>query len=769
MTRRTTVVCLLALAAIFPAAARAEHTRYWRQSDFSDFEKGTAKGVAISSDGRLAPAPKFSSFADPSLAYVWALLLDSRGRLYAAGGSDAKVLRFDSSGKGSTVFESSELAAQAIAFDANDNLYVGTSPDGKVYRVTPEGTKSVYFDPHSKYIWALAEDPQGNLFVGTGDKGEVFVVAPNGKGRLFYQSQELHARTLAFDAKGNLLVGTDPSGLILRIEINRKTSDGMPQAGTSFVIYETAKKEVTSLATDSNGNLYAASIGGKTSAATMPALLPAMLPQAILATTITAQGNVTSTGLPAQAQQALPIYPYPAAMLAGGAEVVKIAPDGSPTTVWSSTAELVFSLAISPAGRVLLGTGNTGTLLELKDHGVYASLAKTASAQITSMVAGSGGEVFVATANPGKIFSLGPEYESSGTFTSEPFDAKIFSHWGRLAWWGENGATHGKTAFYLRCGNTSNPDKDWSPWAGPYKDATGDPTTCPASRFAQWKVAFLDAGKDNAPSISWVRLAYLPKNVAPVVDDIALQDPGVRIAGYAAQAAAMEGAQPVQLRIPHATGFVPSAPPSNEEARPSTSKIEIPPQGFAKKGYQSVLWTAHDANGDNLIFTAYYRAEDEQSWHVLKDKLTERYYSWDTTSMPDGAYYLKIVASDSPSNPPDQALWGERVSDRWEVANTPPRIENLRAGAGLLNSRASFDAISASGPIALAKYSIDSGDWQIIFPVGNLSDASKESYYIEIPGLPSGDHTLAVQVWDRFDNTATAKVTFAVRGRGSQP
>lgn len=81
MTPRAALVCLLTIAAIaaLPAKARAEHTRYWKQSDFSDFQKGTAKGVAIRSDGRLTPAPKFAPLADPNLAYLWALRLDSRG------------------------------------------------------------------------------------------------------------------------------------------------------------------------------------------------------------------------------------------------------------------------------------------------------------------------------------------------------------------------------------------------------------------------------------------------------------------------------------------------------------------------------------------------------------------------------------------------------------------------------------------------------------------------------------------------------------------
>src|SRR5271167_4850946 len=195
MMRRTNVVCLLAIAILLPLSALAEHTRYWRQTDFSEFQKGTAKGVAVRSDGKLRPALKFESFADPNLAYVWALRLDSHGRLYAAGGSDAKVLRFDDSGKPTPVFESSELAAQALAFDLADNLYVGTSPDGKVYKVLPDGVKTVFFEPKTKYIWALAVDSQGTLFVATGDTGQVFVVTPDGKGQVFYQSRERHARS----------------------------------------------------------------------------------------------------------------------------------------------------------------------------------------------------------------------------------------------------------------------------------------------------------------------------------------------------------------------------------------------------------------------------------------------------------------------------------------------------------------------------------------------------------------------------------------------
>ena len=759
MKRRANRVFLPALLVSIALATSAEQTRFWKETTFPQFEKGTAKGVAIRSDGRLAPAPKFDSFADPNLAYVWALRLDSRGRLYAAGGSNAKVLRFDGSGKPTTVFESSELAAQAIAFDSNDNLYVGTSPDGKVYKVPPDGNKTVFFEPKTKYIWALAVDPKGALFVATGDAGQVFVVTPDGNGKLFYQGRERHARSLAFDSKGNLLIGTEPDGLVLRVEIKRSGPSTAPQAGASFVLCETDKSEVTSLIQDQHGNTYAASVGEKERVPVAPRFLPA--PPTQPSAPSPSQGGVTIQAPPPSPQTTTF---FPSVATAGGAEIVKIAPDGSPETLWTSREDLVFALGLSAGQKLLLGTGNMGNLIELEGNGLYSSVATTASSQVTSLVAGSDGKVFVATANPGKIFALGPGYETEGTFESDTFDAKIFSRWGRLTWWGENGAMNGRVAFYVRSGNTSSPEDNWSPWAGPYKDSAGEPVSCPPARFVQWKAVFLNGAAESAgtPSLSWVSLAYLPKNVAPVIDDIAIQDPGIRVMGFPSPPSGPGNTVPTPLRLPHGSAGTPSGPMMSGEGQNAQSRIEVPTQGFEQKGYQSVLWSAHDDNDDDLIFTIYYRGEGEQNWRLLKDKLKQRYYSWDTSTMPDGAYYLKIVASDSPSNPADQALWGERTSERWEVANTPPRISNLRAGSGVLNTKASFEVTSSSGPIAHAQYSLDGGDWQIIFPTGQLSDAPKENYFMELPGLPVGEHTLAVEVTDGFGNTSTSKITFTV-------
>jgi sugar lactone lactonase YvrE len=769
MTRRLILTCLLAIGLIAPALVYAEHTHFWRQSDYSDFEKGTAKGVAIRSDGKLIPAPQFAALSDPNLMYLWALRTDSRGRVYAAGGSDAKVLRFDDSAKPITVFEAPELSAQTIAFDAHDNLYVGTSPDGKVYKVTPDGQKTAFFDPKAKYIWALALDARGILFVCTGDKGEIFAVTPDGKGQLFYQSDERHARSLAFDAKGNLLIGTDPDGLILRIEITRpagaKDSQAPPKAGAAFVVYETDKKEVTSLLTDSSGNLYAAAIGEK-QRPTTPNPAPVLSAPQSIAPALTAQGAVTLAIQAAAAAQAPPAFSlFPSTT--GGSEVVEISAAGSQETLWTSREDLVFSMGFSPDGKILLGTGNKGAIIELQGGGIYSIVAKTASSQVTSLIAGRDGQLLVGTANPGKIFTLGPSLEAEGSFESDPFDAKIFSRWGRLTWWGENGATPGKVSFYVRSGNTSNPEKEWSPWSGPYESASGETVTCPPARFLQWKAVFQAADQRDAPEVSWVSVAYQPENVAPVVDDIAIQDPGVRVQGFSAAPGGPATAASVQLKSPQRSGGANPFPNIGAmlDTTSKSLKMDVPPQGFEEKGYQSVLWSAHDDNDDDLVFSVYYRGEGEQTWRLLKDKLAPRFYSWDSTSMPDGAYYLKIVASDLPSNPPSQALSNERISERFEIQNTPPRIEKLRADTSAAAAKITFEGISSGLAVTRAQYSVDAGDWLIVFPASGLSDGPKESYQVELRGLTPGPHTIAVQIFDRFDNTTTAQVAFTVTAR----
>ncbi len=759
-------VSLLYFLGLSPSLA--EHTRRWRQSTYEEFLKGSAHGVAVRSDGRLELAPKFTLLADADASYLWSVRLDPKGALYAAGGSPAKVFRFDSNGKPSVVFDSTDLSAQAIAFDAKGILYVGTSPDGKVYKVSASGEKSVFFDPKTKYIWDLAFAPDGTLYVATGDKGQVFAVAPDGKGEPFYSSDEAHIRVLAFDSSGNLIAGTEPSGRILRISrSSSKTSakdskDSAAAKAEGFVLYETAKREVTSLAVAADGAIYVSAIGEKQRTGQAPSTI-ITTPQGT--TTITSGGIITG----GQVQPQQPFVPFPPLL---SSSIYRISPDGAPEELWSSREDVVYALGLASDGRLLAGSGNSGALLAVDGHGVFAHLAKSGSAQITGIARNSAGKIFLCTANPGKVYSVGPEYEAEGTFESRSFDAQLFSKWGRIEWWSPPSAAVAKSSappneprveFFVRSGNTEDPGREWSRWYGPYtKSSTA--MEAPSARFVQWKAVIHDGRPGDG--IDWVSLAYLPRNVAPVIDGIVLQDPGVRAQS---QSGILSGQPtPVTLKMlpsPNVSGLTitqSSTPP----------RFEQPSQGTLQKGYQTVVWTTHDDNDDEMRYAVYFRGESEHEWKLLKDNLEQKFYSWDTTTLPDGAYYLKIVASDAPSNPPALTLKTERESERFEIDNTPPVIEPVKAVPYIDYSGKSYSSRGASISFAVrddtssierAQYSLDGGDWILVAPVGGISDALEEHYEFSITaGLSPGEHTIAVRAYDRFENVGSAKTTFTV-------
>ncbi len=512
---RKTLALLLALilsAVALSAFAFAEGTRTWEQSKFDELTKGTAKGIALRSEGGLELAPAFKALATTPSTYIWSIASDSAGNIYAAAGSPARVYRITPDGQSATIFEPQELQVQALVVDKGGIVYAATAPDGKVYRLEPPrlepakgaaaakaGTKSswnasTYFDPGSKYIWDIVLDSAGVLYVATGDHGEIYKVSPNGQHSLFFQSDEVHIRVLALDPKGNLIAGSDGSGLVYRIAPN----------GEAFVLYSAPKKEITALAIDGAGNIYAAAAGEKHPASTPPQMgiliaSPAQNPAA-------PGGNIAiAAAQAAAAAPAAPSMPFPAPGLGatGGSEIYRIAPDGAPSRLWSSHEDLVYALGFDQRGRLLAGTGNRGHIFAIsgKEADDYTDLVKASATQVTAFAAAPGGGLYASSSNLGKIFVLGPGPESEGTYQSDVFDAHIFSLWGRASV-----RSAGDVELYARSGNVDNPDRNWSRWTR-IALAAGSELKIPPARFVQWK-AVLHAG-NPAPRVDDV-LAELP-------------------------------------------------------------------------------------------------------------------------------------------------------------------------------------------------------------------------------------------------------------------
>src|SRR5438094_9332993 len=97
-----------------------------------------------------------------------------------------------------------------------------------------------------------------------------------------------------------------------------------------------------------------------------------------------------------------------------------------------------------------------------------------------------------------------------------------------------------------------------------------------------------------------------------------------------------------------------------------------------------------------MVYSVYYQGDGEARWLLLKDNLTDKFYSFDASLPPDGGYTIKVVASDSPSHSPEQALTAERESARFEVDTTPPPTQHLTAGVDVGSLHVNFDTAATS-------------------------------------------------------------------------
>ncbi len=732
---KTSVRIFIAVPAVVGLLS-ATDTRIWSQSDYSEFTKGTLKKLSLSSDGRVTLAPQFRELFDSASVYLWSVAEDSKGNVYVGGGGPggpgARIYQIASNGKGKTLAEFDDLEVHAVAVDKKDRVYAATSPDGKVYRVSQDGKSEVFFDPKAKYIWGMAFNGKGDLFVATGDRGEIYRVSPDGKGSVFYKTAETHARSLAMDASDNLIVGTEPGGLIIRVGPD----------GRGFVLYQAPKREITSVAVTKNGVIYAAGVGNKSAGVAPMVGLPAP---------ITPAPKPVPTAAPGTQAPVQPITPSPVPVVTappsipGGSEVYRIDPDGFPRKVWSNSQNVAYAIAFDADGRPLVGTGNKGIVYRLDSDRVYTELLNVPPTQVTSIFAGGGAKLYAVTGNVGKVYQIGPGLEKEGTLESDVFDSGLFSRWGRLSFRGQT--NEGRIAIETRSGNMDRPEQDWSAWSAPVSSPGGAPVASPPARFVQWRARLTASTSGASPVLQSVSLAYVSRNVPPELQEVEITPANYRFPPQSTLAAS----NPPNITLPP-IGRAPRQPaPSLGSGSTSVS------MNYAK-GYIGARWAASDQNDDDLVYKVEIRGEKETEWKPLKDKVAEKHLSWDSTAFPDGEYRLRVTASDEPSNPREQALSVDMVSEPFLIDNTPPAITGLAAAMENGKLKVVFKATDALSLIGKAEISVNGGEWTAVDPVTKLSDSREEDYVVMLPGPSGREQTIAVRVADEYDNQSAAKV-----------
>jgi hypothetical protein len=422
----------------------------------------------------------------------------------------------------------------------------------------------------------------------------------------------------------------------------------------------------------------------------------------------------------------------------------KILPDHTVEKLWSSKEENVYDLLPS-GGQLIFSTDGQGRIYRLGSDRKVTLLVQTNEGEATRLVSGVGG-LLAATGNLGRIFRLGAKPGTSGLYESPVHDARRVARWGRLSWRMEAGKDR-RVVFRTRSGNSARPDKTWSDWSGPLTAVGGSPVRSPNARYIQWKAEFSGSGQ-KTPVLDSVTLAYLPQNTPPALKSI-----------QATSKTSATGAATTAAPQPVASSAYSITVTDTGVAAPTTS-AGTPTQALSRPAERQmqITWQAEDPDGDHLVYSLYFRGEDEREWKLAKGDLSEKTFLLDADVLADGRYFFRVTASDLPSNPPNSAREAELVSAPVLIDNTPPLVSASAPNRTGARVEIQFEAVDAAGVLRRGEYSLDAGRWTPLEAMDGVIDSPRERFLLRLGNLAPGERLFVVRVYDAAGNAGLAKV-----------
>lgn len=636
-----------------------------------------------------------------------------------------------------TFFEDTkEIYVWCLAEDSKGNIYAGTGNAGKIYRITPDGESSLFYDSPEVSILTLAIDPNDNIYAGTAPDGLIYKLTNDSTPpTTVLSSEEKYVWAMAFDEAGNLYAATGTNGKIYKISPDGQTSvlfdsdernilcllyhGGMLYAGSdgkgtiysvktadgvASVIYQTGQKEVRRLVIGAEGLIYAGTVTTATPQPSGPPPPP---------------GPPPPMGRNSEEKKS---------------KVYKIQPDGIVSVMWEVPEPLILSMVADSEGGLYIGTGDNGKLYWVNTDGDSVLKGKSSASQILAIHRTANSNRFLlATGNAGKIFELKPDYLAEGTLESKAHDTKLVSRWGKLSW---EGVTPEGTviSFATRTGNTEKPNGTWKEWSEELTDPEGSQISSPSARYIQWRAKLTTSEGAATAVLKKVTVASVQVNTEPRFTSIEVR----------------RGSAPESPGPPKGVGMPrESRPPSDSNSGGDSTKY-------------TASWKVRDDNNDTLQFNVYYKGIDETNWKLLKKELKKNSHAWDSTSMSDGRYVIKVRATDKLSNPPNFAKSTEKISNPFDIDNSQPTVTDITATANEDQTyQISCTAADLSSYIQKAVYKIDSDEeWQVIFPDDGIFDSKSETLLLHTNSLPAGEHTITIRITDAAGNTGVGRTTF---------
>ncbi len=708
--------------ALLGASTFAVQPQFLKISAMRDFLDGEIEGLSVDSSGRLSLAPSATTGPDLGAAAVWAVAVDPQGVIYAGTGNSGKIVKIDNRTT-QTFHDVAEPEVQALVFGPDGRLFAATNPEGRIYAIDKAGKSTVFFDPEERYIWALAFDKQDRLWVATGGEGKIYRVDSKGQGTSILTSQDAHVTSLAMAPGGGVFAGSSPSGLVYSIDAKDNVR----------VLYDSNYREVKALLPLANGSVYVALVDGRPEIPT-PRPSPSPSPGA----TPAPEGAASPT--------TIEVFAFPTAGPRGNdtprggsgaprGAIFLVSALGDADQLWSGDESPFFLFKRNDA--VLFGTGSKGRVYEVRDDRSYTLVRTMPQEQLTAAALTPSGDVAIASSNPGKLQYLSTRREAKGTFTSAAKDFDNVAQVGAL----EVSTPSLAVAYEIRTGNASVPDTTWTNWEPVSPGKT--PAKSQPARFAQIRATL--SGPAEGPMLSWLQLAYVQRNIRPLVRELTLYP-----AGDAFQRSASSGSS-TDADIAGLDAGAPEIKPPAAPSGRSTDSASLGRKVFFRS-LRTLTWRAEDANGDALKYDVLYRPESATVFTKLRQDLEDPVFTWDTATVPSGRYVFRVIAKDQTSNPEGRGLSYEKDSEAFDVDNEPPTL-SATVSTGLVKVVVS-DAINA---IRKAEWAKEAGTWTDLTPLDGLADSREETFEFRLDAPAPA--AIVIRATDAFGNVGLTRVT----------
>jgi hypothetical protein len=606
-----------------------------------------------------------------------------------------------------------------------DAVLIGTGNEGKILKVAA-GQSSVFALTGTMAVSAMTDAFGGDVVAGAFPKGQLFRFA---KGSTPKADEAVkpwvtlegadYVWALAFDAKQNALyAATGPDGKIFRVDAQ----------GKAQVYYDADEAHVVSLAVAVDGTLYAGSSGkallwaingpGRARVvhdfdADDVSAIAVAKDGTVYATANKYGGSFSLPSKPSSGDKSAVPPPSPSRPSKAGEGVLYRFRAGSSPELLIEDKKMHFqTLAIGDDGQPYVGTGAEGRVYTVNDDHNERLVADVESRQIGGLVV-AGAKRYLVGSDPAVFHEIKGEGGTESIWTSKVLDAGLVATWGMLGWRGT-----GAIEVMTRSGNTQEPDTTWSPWSGSL--AAPGKVTSPAGRYIQLRARF---AKDPKATISELRLAFLTENARAIVTTITAESKA-------------------QKRGSLATGISSSG---GKAPKPSATV--------------SLKWEVDNADKDDLRYRVFYRQESQNVWRdALKpgEVQTSNSYEWDTTSLPEGLYRIKIEATDELVNPPERITRHALESTSVLVDNTPPSFRSLSIAGRKLTG----EVVDGLGPISRIEIALaGSDDWRPLFPTDLIFDDPSERFDSDVSSIvPAGSRLIGVRAFDQAGNVVSKEI-----------